>query len=46
MKRRSFLKGTLAAGAASVAAGAGLAATSSLAFAEEPASPFKAKSVD
>lgn len=46
MKRRSFLKGTLAAGAASVATGAGLAATSSLAFAEEPANPFKAKSVD
>lgn len=44
MKRRSFLKGSIVAGATSVAVGAGLI-TPSLALAEET-DPFKAKSVD
>lgn len=44
MKRRSFLKGSIVAGATSVAVGAGLV-TPNLALAEET-DPFKAKSVD
>ena len=47
MKRRSFLKSTLAAGATGVAVGAGIVSPN-LAFAEasESSNPFKAKSVD
>lgn len=45
MKRRTFLQGTVAAGAAGMAASAGLL-TPGMVMAEEAASPFEAKTVD